>query len=211
MKTASFLAICGLLAVVGCSSNGGKITFESIDHKRVRTQRFGEAYIGKITTEQDAACITKTANNEIEAVLIEDRGTQEASRSSKRKPIQPMAIAPLRQVMRIHMYWRPMALTTKNPAAINASIDWYVLGPEGSSDMLVYEGAAFVVLEGRGDTRRIRIKDGQIRPKFNESEGRLRDPIGAAKMHGSVRAVISKGRVEETLKLINQQVETAAK
>ena len=191
--------LCLLFAVAGCSSHGGgQVEFESIDHSRTSVQRFTNAYI------------TQGEMGEIDVVLV-DSAADWDYKQPKKKQLQPIALAPLRQVMRIHMYWRPLTLTTKNPAAINSSVDWYVLGPEGSGDVLTYEGAAFVVLEGRGDTRRVRIKDGQIKPRANNSSGRLSDPVGPSKMHGEVVARISKSRVEDVINEIQQKAPVAGK
>lgn len=195
----SFLFAAGLLAAGGCAKHGGTISFEASDHSHTSLQRFSQAYIAQ----------TKTS--EIEVVLTDTPTDWQKKQTRKNQPIQPISLPPLRHVMRIHMYWRPMTLTAKNPAAINASVDWYVIGPEGSNDVLVYEGAAFVVLEGRGDTRRVRIKDGQITPKFNSSEGRLLDPVGPSKMSGSVVAKLSSARVDDVLTETAQYAKMAKK
>lgn len=187
-----------LIAVGGCSSHGGKIAFDTAGN-RTSIQRFDQAYIA----------LTKTS--EIEVVMIEDEAQAQYKAPKKKAPLQPIKLPPLRQVLRIHMYWQPMTLTTKNPAAINASVHWYVLGAEGSEDVMTYEGAAFVVLEGSGDVRDVRIKDGQIAPKGNNSEGRLRDPIGPARLHGKVVARLNKARVNETLQELEQYTATAGK
>jgi hypothetical protein len=183
----AWVLVLSVSALVGCSRQGGSVRFDSTERKLSSTQRFSEAYL------------TRTTTSEIEIVLVED-AVQAPKPAKKNQPIQPVKLPPLRQVMRIHMYWRPMTLTSKNPAAINASVDWYVLGAEGSEDVMSYEGAAFVVLEGSGDTRDVRIKDGQIHPKTNNSEGRLVDPVGPSRIQGEVVARISKAKVEEALK-----------
>ena len=182
----AFIILYSAFVLVGCSSPGGQVTFDGANGPTV--QRFSEAYIAQ------------TRSSEAEIVLIDDAADQQYKPSPKDQALQPVALPPLRQIMRIHLYWRPLALTTKNPAAINASLTWYVLGPDGSSDVMTYEGAAFVVLEGGGTSCDVRIKDGQIAPKSNNSEGRLRDPIGPARISGKVLAVVNKARVDETLK-----------
>ncbi len=110
--------------------------------------------------------------------------------------------------MRIRLYWRPLMGTTKNPAATNALIDWYVLGPDGSTEMRAYEGAAFVVLRGDGDKRTILIREGSIFPKTGASRGGLADPVGKATISGKAVARVSEVRVKDAISELEKTVGT---
>jgi hypothetical protein len=129
-------------------------------------------------------------------------------KSRRNRPINPVGLAPVRQAMRIHMFWRPLKMVSKNPAAINASINWYVLGEDGSSDMLVYEGAAYLTIEGSGDKRTIRIRDGETKPTLVRG---LQDPVGHATISGKAHALVNAARVNDTLAELRQHAENGTK
>lgn len=171
--------------VVGCSSRGGRVTFEPEQGGRTLTQSFSQAYI------------TPTKAGEYDIVLVDNASDWDYPSPKKNQPLEPAPLAPMRQVMRIHLYWRPLAGTTKNPAATNASIDWYVLGPDGSNDMLLYQGAAYVTAEAAGKSRTVRIRDGRI--SLKSARGDLSDPIGSAALSGMVQARPSQARVEDVI------------
>lgn len=187
-------------ALAGCSSSrGGAVTFTAAESKLQLTQSFAHAYIAQV------------GEGEYEVLLVDSAAEWDYKqpKAKRNRPIEATALAPVRQAMRIHMFWRPLKMINKNPAAINASIDWYVLGEDGGADLLAYEGAAYVSIEGSGGKRTIRIRDGQIKPA--QARGKLQDPIGAASITGKATAVVNNARVKETLAELRQQANTAAK
>lgn len=192
------LAIVALLSLVlplaGCSSRGGSVTFNSTDGSHTLVQSFNQAYI------------TQNKSGEMDVILVDSATDWDYGQPSKNKPLQPTTLSPIRQVMRIHLYWRPLAGTTKNPAAINSTIDWYVLGPDGSTDMLVYEGAGFITADTSGSKRDVEIRDGRIRLKSRR--GNLHDPVGTALITGQVTARTNDIRVKDTVAEIEQQLRT---
>jgi hypothetical protein len=186
-------AVC--LVAIGCSSRGGSINFESTEQNRTLTQAFPHAYISQV---QDGEC---------DVILVDNATDWDYSTPKKNRPLEPTPLEPIRQMMHIHLYWRPLAGTTKNPAATNASIDWYVLGPEGTSDVVVYEGAGFVLLHGSGEKWTIVIRDGMVTPKVGR--GSLRDPVGQAKINGRVVAKLNDARVRQTMAEVQKQAGVA--
>lgn len=186
-----FTPLLLLALMTGCSSPGGTITLDSYEHNRTFTQSFSQAYISHALT------------GESDLVLIESSDMPRSGGSKKDQPLLPTPISPLRQVMRIHLYWQPLSGTTKNPAAINASIDWYVLGADGPNDLLVYEGAGFVTVEDNGAKQYIRIRDGQVKPKL--SRGQMQDPVGLARIWGVATARVDDGRVKDSIAQMEQQ------
>jgi hypothetical protein len=186
-----FTPLLLLALLMGCSSPGGTITLDSYERNRTFTQSFGQAYISHALT------------GESDLVLIESDDVPRGSSSKKGEPLQPTPISPLRQVMRVHLYWQPLAGTTKNPAAINASIDWYVLGADGPNDLLVYEGAGFVTVEDHGARQYIRIRDGQVKPRL--SRGQMQDPVGSARIWGVATARVDDARVKDSITQMEQQ------
>jgi hypothetical protein len=107
--------------------------------------------------------------------------------------------------MHLHLYWRPRSDVTRNPAAVNAAIDWYVLGSDGSQDVVVYEGAGVVTVHGSGRKRGIVITDGTVRPR--EARGAMQDPIGNSRISGRFTADVNRTRVRELLNEMRQTAE----
>src|SRR2546421_9421092 len=94
-----------------------------------------------------------------------------------------MPLAPLRQVMHIHVYWHALSGVKSNPAAVNASIDWYILGAGGGGDLVLYEGDGFVLVDSEGERRDVEIKDGELRAQL--VRGDIVGPLGHARCYGS--------------------------
>jgi len=116
-----------------------------------------------------------------------------------------MPLAPLQQVMHIHVYWHAMTGIKSNPAAVNASIDWYVLGSGSGDDVVLYEGAGLVEVDATGDRREVDIKDGDVKPKI--VRGNIQDPIGHANLSGYATAKMNDARVKDTLAQMQQQIQ----
>jgi len=180
-------------ACIGCSHRGGNVVLTPLDHGKPIETRFAQAFV------------TQPGPGEYDVVLVDSAAGWESHHQKGSKPLQQAVIAPVSQMMRIHLYWRPMIGTTKNPAAINASIDWYVLGSGTSGDLIVYEGAGHVVVEGDEQVRRVRIRDGTVTRKL--VRGEMKDSMGPARITGSVKAVYNDGRVKDTIAQMQQQVE----
>jgi hypothetical protein len=99
--------------------------------------------------------------------------------------------------MHLHLYWRPRTDMTRNPAAANAAIDWYVLGSDAAQDVVLYEGAGVVTVHGSGSQRQVIITEASVRPR--ESRGAMQDPIGRAGISGVFTADVNRTRVREVL------------
>ena len=187
--------MAGCLAGCG-SSRGGEVEMACQGQKHTYIQKFNEAYYA-VSKEGD-----------YDAIFVDnamERKYEQPKKKKKGNALAPTALAPMRQVMHVHLYWRPMSGATKNPAAINASIDWYVLGPDGSKEMLVYEGAGLVsVDESEEQEHVVLIRDGQIRPKMRR--GNLNDPVGAASLTAEVTARRNDSRVREIVAEMEKQI-----
>jgi hypothetical protein len=187
----SFIFLLCLLGIEsGCASRGGRISLESTTNKKYFAQTFNQAYI------------TDSGSGEYDIVLVESPGELPPKRR-KNRPLLPMPLAPLRQVMHIHVYWHALTGIKSNPAAVNASIDWYILGAGGGGDMVVYEGAGFVLVDGGGERRDVQIKDGELRAKL--LRGNIIDPLGHARFYGSATARMNDARVKDTLAQMREQ------
>jgi hypothetical protein len=181
-----------LFAIVnaGCASHGGILELEPAGTDRVLTQDFANAYV------------TQSSGGEYEIVLVDHA---EYKRQNPKKPLQPQPLAPTRQVMHLHLYWKPVTDMTRTPAAVNAAIDWYVLGSDAAEDVVLYEGAGVVTVEGAGKQRVITITEGAVRPR--ESRGAMQDPIGNSRISGTFTADVNRTRVRE---ILNEMRETEA-
>jgi hypothetical protein len=179
-----------LLLISGCTSHGGTLELEPANSDRVLTQNFSNAYV------------TQSSGGEYEVVLVDHA---EYKRQNSKKPLQSQPLAPTRQVMHLHLYWRPLTDLTRSPAAVNAAIDWYVLGSDAAGDVVLYEGAGVVTVEGSGKQRRITIADGTVRPR--ESRGAMQDPVGNSRISGTFTADVNRTRVRE---ILNEMRETEA-
>ena len=136
-------------------------------------------------------------------MLVETPGEQPPIRR-KNRPLLPMPLAPLRQVMHIHVYWHALSGVKSNPAAVNASIDWYILGAGGGGDLVLYEGAGLVLVDSEGERREVEIKDGELRAKL--LRGNILDPLGHARFWGSATARMNDARVKDTLAQMREQI-----
>ena len=182
-----------LACLSGCSQRGGKVTLESTTRGRTLTQEFQQAYVGSPKA------------GEYDIIFVDNGADWNYRKPKRNRPLEPTPLSPVRQVMHIHLYWRPLAGTTKNPAAINAVIDWYVLGPDGSNDLLVYSGAGLVSVTGGRDFPTVTIREGRLHPK--SGRGEMADPVGVATVTGVVKAERDESKVRETLA---EMQETAA-
>ncbi|HEX2974042.1 MAG TPA: hypothetical protein VHP11_17045 [Tepidisphaeraceae bacterium] len=181
-----------LAFLTGCAHRGGTVQLDADGKTEEESlaHSFNQAYITGRAGEYDI-------------VLVDSAAEWDYRKGKRNKPLQSTQLAPVRHIMRIHLYWRPLAGTTRNPAAINASIDWYVLGPDGSDSKMVYEGAGYVSLRGSRGSRTVIIKDGRIKPKSHQGE--LGDPIGPAQITGRATAIVDETRVREIISEINRE------
>jgi hypothetical protein len=132
-------------------------------------------------------------------VLVND--TLRAARQEKRKmPLRPVRQPPLQQAMHIHVFWRPVTgAMVKESSVTNAIVHWYVFNGEasGGSDMVHYQGAAFVKLYPKGEGAEVTIGDGSLAPQ--QVRGAMTDPMGPSRITGTILAVRNDARVKELL------------
>jgi hypothetical protein len=181
LSFASILALAG-----GCATPGGSLRLASTQSRTQYLQDFDQAFIG-----QDA-------NGDVQVVLIDEPSP--ANTSHDQSTLHPASTPPLRQVVYLHLFWRPLSgVKADHPSAVNASIDWYITpaGSDRGADLLHYQGAAYVTVHGSGDYRTLEVRNATLMPI--EIRGRMTDPIGQATLHGSITALNDGGRVIQTL------------
>lgn len=175
-----------LVVLGGCARHGGQLTIDSPNHNLLIRQSFDEAYLAQ------------SELGEYDIVLLDNSGEISGHGASPNKPIQPTGIGPIRQVMRIHLYWRPMLGTTRNPAAINASIEWKVIASDANPGSLTYQGAGLVSVRGSGSKRIVSIREGELTLK--SAEGSLSDVLRPSMITGTFAAESDEARVRDTLR-----------
>jgi hypothetical protein len=145
------------------------------------------------------AYITSNRDGEYDIVLVND--TLRAARQEKRNSaLRPVSQPPLQQAMYIHVFWRPASgAMVKESSVTNAIVHWYVFNGEasGGTDMVHYQGAAFVKLYPNGGTAEVMIGDGHIAPR--QVRGEMTDPVGPSRITGTIIAVRNDSRVKELL------------
>ncbi len=199
MKLHLPLFILGL-GIVGChASSDARVTFvpnrapSSPAAQRSVYESFPGAYI------------SSSRDGEYDIVLVNDT-LRAAAVHGKKRPLVPVAQPPIQQAMIIHVFWRPVSgAMIKESSITNAIVHWYVFSGEasGRTDMLHYQGAAFVKLHTKGDSAFITIGDGQI--VSTQRRGELTDPIGSAKVTADIMAVRNDARVRELTTRIQEK------
>jgi hypothetical protein len=187
-------------ACCGCAGGPGQIRLEPARGQAVLVQDFTQSFI------------SHDAQGDVHIVLVSDPLVRKpADRRLSGQPLEPVPSAPLRQVVHIHVLWRPPSgVALDNPSATNASIDWYVVaeGTGRGRDLVHYQGAGYVVTSGAGNRVGLRISNATIRPA--EVRGSMKDPIGAALVNGHAVAVRDAQRVREVLADVEQMVHSRA-
>lgn len=172
---------------VGCAGPSTSLTVTSLEKGKTYHQRFDKAYAGR--SEQ----------GDFEVVLVRDAGGVDGD---KKAPL-------VRQVMHVRMLWKPMKGTKlDHPTATNATIDWYVFGGTGAREGLVaYTGAGFVAVQRSGGVAKLDIRNATLRPTTRA--GHMTDPIGPAKLQGTI--VARTGRREQVRELLGEVRQASAR
>jgi hypothetical protein len=186
----------------GCAGNRADLTIRSDAGQAAYAQGFSKAYI------------TGNHNGEYDLVLIQDPPAAASNASAHKawplqwpgsgsdsnKPLQPLDTADLRQIVHVHVFWQAQGGSVARDGVVtNAAIDWYVIAHDQSDrpDMLHYEGAGYVLLDEGNKTTSVEIRDGTM--KQTQVTSGLKDPLGPAKLHGTIKAQRNSQIVRDTL------------
>jgi hypothetical protein len=160
-------------ALCGCASQS-RLTVAPTRSREIFSQRFDKAF-----SSRDEA-------GDYRIVLLDD-GLNVPQNTG---PLHPTATPPVRQVVRIRLFWRPMLGTKPDfPSASNAAIDWYVMGTGSREaiDMIHYQGVGFVSVRTAAGGATVTIHTALLNPVA--SCGRMADPIGVTKLSGTFFAL----------------------
>jgi hypothetical protein len=151
----------------------------------------------------------RDAAGDYEVVLLNDPIDQ-APADEPGQPISAATSPPIRQILQIHLLWRPMSGAKPNsPASTNASLHWYVLGnpSPNQTDFIHYQGTAFVAVSRDGNTARVTIHNGSL--KNVAHRGELHDPLGSFQLKGKFEAVIDDAAVRQAQADVRAAMERA--
>lgn len=167
-SSASFLLLAVASLCGGCSDKSAGLTLTSLrDH-----HKFADTFTNAYAARND--------NGDLDVVLV-DNATERSVAAGK-------LVGPVRQIMHIRVLWSPPRdMKSDDPAASNASIHYYVIGSD-RSQMIEYTGTAFVYASKSmwGDRQKLRIDNARLKPAM--ARGDLRDPVGPARVEGTVYA-----------------------
>ncbi len=176
---------CGALA--GCSAPGGQLQVTRTDTGQAFSQTFEEAWIARDDDgDYDILLVYRSIDR--------DRSVRPGER------LQPVERLPVRHVVHIHTFWRPKGSTrSDDPAASNATVNWYVLttGATAGEDVLIYRGTGFVGVYPGEEAAGVTLRNVRIEPQL--VRGAMTDPLGSANISGSIQALADREKVRALL------------
>jgi hypothetical protein len=175
------------MLVTGCTSSK-RSTLSLTDEAGTHfVQGFQQAYAGR------------DSHGNYDVILIQEP-LADARPTEPGAPLQASAEQPLRHIVHIRVFWRPLhGARNDNPAATNASINWYVLGETTRirKDLVHYEGAGFVDISTKANTAKVIIRSATLKP--TEQRGNLVDPLGQSELKGKFTAPMDPQRTRDLL------------
>ena len=146
----------------------------------------------------------RTSAGDYHFILVE-QGVHPPQDQRPDEPLQPAPVAPLRQLVHIHVFWRPIrGAKPDNPSSTNAAIDWYFISNHGLSTQSVvhYQGGGFVTVNASTKSAAVDVRSAALYPA--KSSGSLRDPFGTSNVTGSFVALSDPGEVRDLLEEIQK-------
>jgi hypothetical protein len=190
MRT-QMICLLGLVLALGAggciSGRGGEVRLESSDGAHTFSQKFNYAFFAV------------NESGDFDIVMVDNASAWQFKKPPRKGAIKPQELTPVRQAFQIHSNWRQRVGTKRNPASINASLTWYILGESGQNDIIVYKGVANVMVYGdpTDDTCSVDIREGTLEPGI--ISGDMRDPVGAGTIRGECDARHRDSQVRDIL------------
>ena len=193
------LSVSTALLSLGCSGGGTHLTVTSLQNRQTYQQPFTKAYAGR--SEQ----------GDFDVVLVRDGVGGKSGAAGKSgagdRSAGDESVAGVRQVMHVRVLWKPMKGTKlDHPTATNATIDWYVFDGSDAGGVVAYSGAGFVDVQKSNGLATLDIRSATLKPTTRE--GGMLDPIGPAKLRGTV--VARTGRTGQVREILSQTRQTTA-
>lgn len=184
-----FLFPFSIVLAAGCSSSPhARLTVRpATEGTQAYSQVFNRAYV------------TRNTEGEYHVILLED--DQRPAAGVSRKPGEPLKAAnasPVTQILYLRVFWRPLPGTrADHPSATNAALDWYVLGDgaDRGQNLLHYSGAGFVTAGNTANGAKFTIRSAAV-VLSNQRGQQMTDPIGPARVTGTITAVTNEAAVQ---------------
>ena len=178
---ALFASLLLPLMGIGCSGpQSTQLTVRSLDQRQTFQQQFPRAYAGT------------SAGGDYDVVLV------------KQGPAPRAEGRDVRQVMHVRVLWKPMKGTKlDHPTATNATLDW-VVWDEAAGGFIAYSGAGYVDVQRKGDTAVLDIRSATL--SLLAKQGPMNDPIGRARVAGTIVARTNRQQVNELLEDVQETV-----
>ncbi|HEY1683529.1 MAG TPA: hypothetical protein VGG19_02100 [Tepidisphaeraceae bacterium] len=180
-------SMCLVFICAGCAAHKDYLTF----HRSVG----GNAYRQTFTN----AYMLREPAGDYHFILVAD-GVQNPPDLKPGAPLEPAKIAPLRQLVHVHVFWRPRkGSKPDNPSSTNAAIDWYFISHAGLSDESVvhYQGSGFVTLNVSTRSASVHVRSAGM--EAGVANGDLHDALGSGNIHGDFLALLDPGEVRDLL------------
>ncbi|UCD28112.1 MAG: hypothetical protein JSV03_13605 [Planctomycetota bacterium] len=177
-----WITICGLAVLAGCGPKGTRIELISFDDGGVPQHHYAEF---------PRAYFSRSPGGSLQLVLRSDR-------PSNIDPTQNIT-----QIVYIKTFWTARPGTTYAEATqINSRIQYAMLTPPTG---IRYDGGAFLHYKTDRKTKEMvgTIEGGSISPRYRM--GNAADPFGPSRINGTFRAKEDRGKVAETLQLLETQ------
>jgi hypothetical protein len=180
-----------LLLLSGCFSNSTSIRLKSSIRHESFYLDFANAYL------------MREPAGDYHVVLVSEPYPESQNRGGDR-PLEPVASVQPRQLLHIHIFWRPLqGLKADHPSATNSTLDLFVIGDQGqqTNDLVHYQGIGFVALHVSANEAEARISNASLEPRF--ISGAMSDALGKCTLEGTILAQPNAQRVRELLDQIN--------
>jgi hypothetical protein len=198
----------GFLA--GCSSQYPTLTYTSADNAKELIQPYAISAMSR-DSRGDWDVVLVSQGLEKPRPLINRIGTAINPvelfhrEQTAGKDLTPATSTPVRQVVHMKLHWRPQrGSSPNNPAAANATIRWLVFGPPqptstasasdaagsgvsttppAATDVLEYQGTAFVAPDFERNGYTLHVLAGSVAPVA--VKGDMTDALGPAHLEGT--------------------------
>ena len=179
-------ALIGAMLIGGCSTPVAHLEIHPNSGKAPVIQNFPHAYLA----------VSEDGDDDI--VLVSEGLIASQTRNHVLEPAQ---IQPLKQIVHIHVLWRPLPGTRADqPISTNSVIDWYVMSnmPDSKDDRLVYRGAGFITIyPTKHGGAQIVIRNATM--TLAQTSGDLVDPFGPAFVVGAFNAIRNDGLAHDLI------------
>ena len=190
LGTICLLVLC-LFALTGCGADTRRVALEPQQHQIRYDRKFSQA------------CAAPAPDGGYDLVMTIGGGSHAPQYGTR---IFPSQIAPLSEIVHIHVAWRPTRSSKSDfPAATNSTIQWYLFSNDPDSPGYIeYQGIGFVKVIAEKYRTTFYLEDLTI--KANKIVGNMKDPLGPTRLHGLCEARNDSTAVSDTLQTLDAHI-----